>query len=52
MSVLRCPDCERFVDTDSEEMVEVGNMRRLHREVCQRCAEEYELPPWAGEGEV
>jgi len=39
MSVMRCEDCDRFVDTDFEEMVDVGNQRRLERWVCQRCAE-------------
>lgn len=42
MSIMRCPDCERFVDTDFEEMVDVGNQRKLERLVCLICAEEAE----------
>lgn len=37
MSILRCPSCERFVDTDDEEMLEVNG-----RDVCENCAEEAE----------
>ena len=41
MSVMRCPQCERIVDTDLEPGEEIGNMRRLMIWVCTPCAEEY-----------
>ncbi|MBU6408063.1 MAG: hypothetical protein KGS44_13195 [Alphaproteobacteria bacterium] len=41
MSIMRCESCERFVDTDFEEMHDIGNQRRLERWVCERCAEEW-----------
>ena len=41
MSIVRCHDCERAVDTDFEETcsVEIGNQRRQHKviEICQPC---------------
>ena len=39
MSIMRCENCERFVDTDFEEMVDIGNQRRLECLVCPRCAD-------------
>ena len=43
MSIDRCHDCRRLVDTDDDPecYVEIGNMRRLHKEacVCEPCRE-------------
>ena len=47
MSIMRCPHCERFVDTDFECGEEIGNQRRLMIWVCERCAEK-----WHGEREA
>ena len=46
MSLDRCHDCERLVDTDDDPecYVEVGNMRRLHKTIClcEFCRDERE----------
>ena len=36
MSMDRCHDCGRAVDTDDDPgcYIEIGNQRRLHKEVC------------------
>ena len=43
MSIDRCHDCGRLVDTDDDPecYIEIGNMRRLHKEtcVCEPCRE-------------
>lgn len=41
MSITRCHDCERTIDTDLSpcHWIELGNMRRMHHEVsvCEPC---------------
>lgn len=43
MSMVRCEECERFIDSDEDPecFVEVGNMKRLHKEIilCEPCRE-------------
>ena len=43
MSMARCHDCGQVFDTDDDPecFVEIGNMRRLHKEViiCESCRE-------------
>ncbi len=42
MSIIRCEKCERMVDTDLDEMIDIGNMRHLECWVCESCAEKYQ----------
>ena len=43
MSLVRCHDCNLLVDSDDdpEVFVEIGDMKRLHKEIilCERCRE-------------
>jgi len=45
MSMIACHDCGRLIDSDLDPdcFVEIGNMRRLHKEVvwCESCREEH-----------
>lgn len=45
MSMICCEKCDAFIDSDSDPdcFVEIGNMKRLHKEVvwCESCREEY-----------
>lgn len=44
MSMTTCHDCGAYIDTDDDPgcYVEIGNMKRLHKEVpiCEPCREE------------
>lgn len=41
MSICVCEDCDAYIDSDfdCDCFVEIGNMRRLHKEIilCERC---------------
>lgn len=45
MSMCRCDGCDRLIDSDDDPdcFVEVGNMRRLHKEIilCEPCREKH-----------
>jgi hypothetical protein len=47
MSMVCCEKCDRLIDSDEDGdcFVEIGNMRRLHKEVvwCEWCREEHEV---------
>jgi NMD protein affecting ribosome stability and mRNA decay len=53
MCMTTCHDCGQFIDTDADPgcYIEIGNMKRLHKEVpvCESCRDEREAQEWAAE---